>query len=147
MRLGRERPRKELGDFATEFGSGLASMRLGRERPRKFAFGVEFSRLSKRFNEAGARTPQKEGNRGQRKERFQRFNEAGARTPQKGPVERALGRQIDTASMRLGRERPRKLERAPPRFAPPPRFNEAGARTPQKDREWFETTYSDIMLQ
>ena len=62
------------------------------------------------FNEAGARTPQKcAGTRG-RLRRCRRFNEAGARTPQKRAA--LQPRQMrPPASMRLGRERPRKPRR------------------------------------
>ena len=84
MRLGRERPRKAeshgLIDALID-----ASMRLGRERPRKRGTRWTPERPERRFNEAGARTPQKA-----RRPRVagpaspSGFNEAGARTPQKG---------------------------------------------------------------
>ncbi len=64
-------------------------MRLGRERPRKRVERAErASEIPGRFNEAGARTPQKEGRRGD------------------------YWSHRYAASMRLGRERPRKVDEA-----------------------------------
>ena len=83
-------------------------MRLGRERPRK---GVRFStarRTGTRFNEAGARTPQKGETLPEPRAGGYRFNEAGARTPQKVLYLASPRGHLFSASMRLGRERPRK---------------------------------------
>ena len=87
---------------------GPASMRLGRERPRKPAARRPGILVRARFNEAGARTPQKDN----------------------CCCKKAYNK---VASMRLGRERPRKHARRVEAGLPARRFNEAGARTPQKD--------------
>ena len=58
MRLGRERPRKGRHPAAPAAATA-ASMRLGRERPRKPPASSPPSWAPSRFNEAGARTPQK----------------------------------------------------------------------------------------
>ena len=63
---------------------------------------------------------------------MRRFNEAGARTPQKAQACLLSLLLSLVASMRLGRERPRKLRFMRRPESPPPSFNEAGARTPQK---------------
>ena len=60
-----------------------------------------------------------------------RFNEAGARTPQKGGKVFVLSTH-NGASMRLGRERPRKTVIVGTVQVGWRSFNEAGARTPQK---------------
>ena len=83
-------------------------MRLGRERPRKVLLLGGDRRHIRRFNEAGARTPQK-----------------GRKTPRTAPLP-------PRASMRLGRERPRKGARRVRSATTTGCFNEAGARTPQK---------------
>ena len=85
-------------------------MRLGRERPRKQEARVANATPAPPFNEAGARTPQKDGAR-------------------RLPVVRAL-----RPSMRLGRERPRKGCSMDTEDRHNRTFNEAGARTPQKAR-------------
>ena len=59
MRLGRERPRKAIIYWFLTERLGIASMRLGRERPRKPATCASWAGKTPRFNEAGARTPQK----------------------------------------------------------------------------------------
>ena len=82
-------------------------MRLGRERPRKSDTTTTTYPAFPRFNEAGARTPQKARARFADKNPAKCFNEAGARTPQKE------GSIMGGLSCRVG-------------------FNEAGARTPQK---------------
>ena len=60
-------------------------MRLGRERPRKAAASAGRFMDAPGFNEAGARTPQKECKTPPPPKSQARmcFNEAGARTPQK----------------------------------------------------------------
>ena len=58
MRLGRERPRKDAWNDWINL-EAIASMRLGRERPRKVFVCRRDVRGLPRFNEAGARTPQK----------------------------------------------------------------------------------------
>ena len=83
-------------------------MRLGRERPRKRHIGIYRIPTGLGFNEAGARTPQKE---------------AGRRRDHLNP---------QVASMRLGRERPRKGKTPQSVWTRFAGFNEAGARTPQK---------------
>ena len=84
MRLGRERPRKLKPPTSTALLPASPSMRLGRERPRKGAVPGKQLRAELAFNEAGARTPQKE-------------------------IELLrVGLAALEPSMRLGRERPRK---------------------------------------
>ena len=107
MRLGRERPRKRLCLILSR-PPGKASMRLGRERPRKAPRRRLRTGRRRGFNEAGARTPQKVKIQHACGCDSAGFNEAGARTPQKGPLPAPRVTPIPTASMRLGRERPRK---------------------------------------
>ena len=110
-------------------------MRLGRERPRKGHLpGRRPQRLRPRFNEAGARTPQK----GSGACRRFAVGDASMRLGRERP--RKDGRPVvvtedHVASMRLGRERPRKVSRVgDDAHNIIHGFNEAGARTPQKAR-------------
>ena len=83
-------------------------MRLGRERPRKAPDGTQPIPLSIRFNEAGARTPQKaRGTQYGYPVPFLASMRLGRERPRKdlNPDGYMAGRG---ASMRLGRERPRK---------------------------------------
>ena len=108
MRLGRERPRKgRRCPTAAPASSGFNE--AGARTPQKAARKRTAPRgNTPSFNEAGARTPQKGPQRPVPARRNRRFNEAGARTPQKGWDRWSSSSAKYQASMRLGRERPRK---------------------------------------
>ena len=107
MRLGRERPRKAVDCLDAGVRQLQASMRLGRERPRKRADRGRGRRNRRRFNEAGARTPQKdEGGGGVRPGRDCASMRLGRERPRNPRLHADSHNQLP-ASMRLGRERPR----------------------------------------
>ena len=108
MRLGRERPRKLTNLRADRRKALVASMRLGRERPRKGGGLRGLSRGGRASMRLGRERPRKTAEAQRAIFAAIRFNEAGARTPQKGRVFGAARPRLAAASMRLGRERPRK---------------------------------------